>query len=271
MARLFPRTYSSPVSRLMDRDPPRVYPDEPATRVRSLFRKTGSRVVYVVDRDGRLLGWITRGEILAVTSSKSAATAKSIMADPPVVLEPGQQAGPAVSRMLSVDEWYAPVVEDGRLVGSLGLEHVIASVLDENPEALRSVEVERVMTREVVSASVDDFVASIWRLMREHRYSGLPVVDSKGRLVGIVTAYDLLAEGARPAFEASGGPSRGPRVREVMTSPPVYLYPWSTLEEAARIMVKKGYGRLPVVDSETRRRLAGILDREDVVRFALEG
>lgn len=265
----FPATRSSPVSRLMNPSPVKVSPGDPATRVRSIFRSTGARVVYVVDRDGRLLGWITRREILYITSSKSTATAQSLMDEPPVTLHPHDRVGDAVSKMLRVDEWYAPVTDSGRLLGSLGLENVMASMVEEDPDSLASVRLEDIMSRDTVTVSPEDSVSSLWRKMEEYRYSGVPVVDEKGRLLGIVTVYDLLSEAARLAFESSSGPLRGPRVREVMTSPATYLYPWSSALDAAKLMVERGYGRIPVVESERTRRLVGIVDREDIVKLML--
>ncbi len=267
----FTKTLSRPVRDIMNVSPVVVRPDSPATRVRRLFRETGARVVYVTDRDGRLLGWITRGDILSLTSSKSMAVASQVMSDPPVVLDPSTTVSTALRRMLDVGEWYAPILEAGRLKGSLGLEEVIASMVEEDPDYLASIELSEIMTSEVVVASPDDPVWTIWAKMVEYKYSGIPVVDSKGRLVGIVTTYDLLAEGARPALEASGGPGRGAKVREFMTSPAFYLYPWSRVSEAAETMVKKGYGRIPIVESERTRKLAGIVDREDIVSIALDG
>ncbi len=265
----FPVTRGSPVSKLMDPSPVKVSPGDPATKVRSIFRSTGARVVYVVDRDDRLLGWITRREILYITSSKSTATAQSLMDDPPVILQPNDPVGDAVSKMLRVDEWYAPVLDSRRLVGNLGLEHVVASMIAEDPDSLASVRLEDLMSKDTVTVGPEDTVSSLWRKMEEYKYSGVPVVDEKGRLVGIVTVYDLLSEAARLAFESSSGPLRGPRVREVMTSPATYLYPWSTALDAAKLMVERGYGRIPVVESERTRRLVGIVDREDIVRLML--
>ncbi len=266
----FSRTRTSLVRDLADKSPVTVSPGEPATRVRRVFRETGARIVYVVEpRRGSLLGRITRGDILAISSAKSNALAQHLMEDPPVTLEPEDRVGDAITSMLSVDEWYAPVVKGGVLHGHLGLEHVAAAMLTEDPDYLRGRKVEEVMTRDVVTAHMDDFVVRIWERMRELRYAGLPVVDSKGKLVGIITQYDLLSEGVRIALESPGGPNRGPRVREVMTASVTYVYPWSSLYEVARLMVDRGYGRIPVVESETTRRLAGIVDREDIVRIML--
>ncbi len=263
----FPKTYRAPVSSLMDPEPPRVEPEEPATRIRRLFRSTGARIVYVVGRDGSLYGQITRGDILVITSAKSNALAKHLAAEPVVTLSPGDHAGPAIERMLRSDEWYAPVLDSSRLVGQLGLESVIRSMVDEAGVVLGEVQVREIMTTDVVTASPDDFVQSIWDLMRKLRYAGLPVVDGKGRLVGVVTQYDLLARGARVSMESSSGPSRGPRVREVMTSSVEYVYPWDSVLKVASLILNRGFGRVPVVDSEPSRKLVGIVDREDIVRL----
>ena len=60
------------------------------------------------------------------------------------------------------------------------------------PDALlRLVRVEQVMTPDPATASPDMSVAVAARLMLEHRYGGLPVVEG-GRLVGIITQGDLL-------------------------------------------------------------------------------
>lgn len=269
-AALFPRTRGRSVSSLMDPSPLTLSPRVPLTRARAFFRSTRARVAYVIDeRTGKLLGRITRSEILAISSTKSNATVESVMDEPPIVLAPNDLVRDSVKNMLAADEWYAPVLEGNKLLGHLGLEHVIRSMLEENPSALEELEIESIMTRRVEVAGRDDFVASIWEKMRELGYAGLPVVDEKGRLVGIVTQSDLLSEGVRLALESSSGPNRGPRVKEVMTASVVYLYPWSKALEAARIMVEKGFGRVPVVESERDKLLVGIVDREDLVKLIL--
>src|SRR6516165_6317222 len=49
-----------------------------------------------------------------------------------------------------------------------------------------------VMTPDPVCISSDASIADAIRLMLQHKFSGLPVVDSSGALVGIVTEGDLL-------------------------------------------------------------------------------
>src|ERR1700758_2475359 len=55
--------------------------------------------------------------------------------------------------------------------------------------------VKDVMTPKVISVGVDETVVNAARLMLQHQISGLPVVDKKGELVGIVSEGDFLRRG----------------------------------------------------------------------------
>ena len=268
MQRNFPITLETPIGVVASKRITSVSPEEPATAVRKLMRETRARIALVVDRSNKLLGVITRGDILIISSRKSNAKARDIMSRPVLVLNDNTTIGEAVDLMLKYDEWYAPVVdEDGRALAVFGLEHAIQRMLDENPEFLESIRLADIMTRDVETVSADDFVSSVWEKMVERRYAGFPVVDEKGRLVGIITQYDILAKSGPIARETAGGPSRGSRIREIMTRTVTYLTPEDTAARAASLMAERGYGRIPIVESPKTRRLVGIVDREDIVRL----
>jgi len=234
--------------------PPEVAPRSTAASVRRLVRSTGARVVAVTEK-GKLLGVIYRSSLLALSSTKSEALAKDLMEEPPFTFEPDSPLAQVVSAMLRHDEWYAfSAGPDRTYYGAVGLENVISYALAKAPEALEAGKVEEIMTTDVVSATPDDFVSSVWRLMRERKYAGLPVVDSKNRVVGIITQYDLIRKGySRIELESESGARRGPRVREAMTTGVTVVYPWHTVRDAAELMVERGYGRLPVVDGPKTR------------------
>ncbi len=94
-----------------------------------------------------------------------------------------------------------------------------------------------VMTRNVVSAQPDDTILTAARIMLQNRISGLPVVDARGNLVGMVTEGDFLrrseigTERRRPKWvEFVLGPGKlaeefthtsGRKVEQVMTQGPV--------------------------------------------------
>jgi CBS-domain-containing membrane protein len=57
------------------------------------------------------------------------------------------------------------------------------------------------MTRPVVTTSPDELVSNVARLMSTHKLRRLPVVDARGRLVGIVSRSDVLSVFSRPDAE----------------------------------------------------------------------
>ena len=52
--------------------------------------------------------------------------------------------------------------------------------------------IEKVMTKEPISVSPDTPVPEVVRLMHQHKFGSLPVVDAQGHLAGIVTTTDML-------------------------------------------------------------------------------
>src|SRR6187397_2416771 len=93
--------------------------------------------------------------------------------------------------------------------------------------------VQDVMSRDVVTVSPDETILHAARIMLQRKFSGLPVVDAAGSLVGIVTEGDFLRRAEtgtvrrRPRWiEFLAGPGRlageyahsaGKFVRDVMT------------------------------------------------------
>jgi len=247
-----------------------VSPKDPIEHVRRVMRDYGYRLVVVVDSSGRMLGVISRAEVLLVSSTKSEALASHVMRDPLVTLTGEEKVREAVRTMLEVDEWYAPIVDRGFYKTLFGFEDIIEWALrvDRDRGTLEGVELREIMTRNPVTVTVEDGIDKVWRLMMEYRYAGIPVVDKRGALVGMITQYDLLKKGyARPHLEAERSPGKVPRVRSVMTRPCTYLYPWSRALEAATIMVSRNIGRVPVVESDETRKVVGIVDREDIVKL----
>ena len=141
----------------------------------------------------------------------------------------------------------------------------------------------QLMSRSIVAISPDAPLAQAIRLMIDHRVSGLPVIDSEGRAVGMLTEGDLLrrvetgTEGEAPGWFASFFfPGRqaeryvqthGRRVSEVMTPNVVCVEDDTPLSEVAALMQRKRIKRLPVVRGG---KVVGIVSRADLVRVVGE-
>ncbi len=258
------------VQDVMDRRYPSVYADELATKVRAVLRSRGLRVLPVVDERKRLIGVVSRSDLMAITSSISPIRVKGIMSSPSVVATAEMEALHVAREMFRLDQWYSPVVrssQDYAYLGVLGLEDLMRVLLKKEFAKL-SKPLSEIMSTELVTCSPDDEVDNVWRLMQNHSLAGLPVVK-RGRLVGILTQKDLLDSGAFfPTFESKKGRFKASsNIVSVMRTPAVALKPTSTVREAAELMLEKNIGRIPIVDEEER--LVGIVDREDVVKIML--
>ncbi len=93
---------------------------------------------------------------------------------------------------------HIPVLDGDRLMGMITDRDVRLASMPRprkgpnHPDALlQLIRVEQIMTPDLVTVSPEMSVAEAARLMLEHRYGGLPVVEG-GRLVGIITQGDLL-------------------------------------------------------------------------------
>ena len=76
---------------------------------------------------------------------------------------------------------------------------------DESTFQRRRASVADVMTRDVVTATVDTPYKDVERAMAEHRISGLPVVGAGGVPIGVVSEADLLAKAEVASDESPHG------------------------------------------------------------------
>ena len=139
-------------------------------------------------------------------------------------------------------------------------------------------QVKDVMTRNVISVGPDESIMKAARLMLQNRISGLPVIDSDGELIGIVTEGDFLRRGElgtqrrRPKWlEFIVGPGRladeyvhtaGRKVDEVMTTDPVTVSEDDFLEKVVDLMERRHVKRLPVTRGG---HVIGIISRSNLM------
>jgi len=138
------------------------------------------------------------------------------------------------------------------------------------------------MTKNVVTATPDMEIAQAARLLLEHHFNGLPVVDDKGRLIGIICQDDLIVQqkklplpslftffdGLIPltsyrSLEKEVDKIVASKVSQAMTPDPITIDPDTSLEDIATLMVGNNIHTLPVVEGD---RLVGIIGKEDVLR-----
>ena len=122
------------------------------------------------------------------------------------------------------------------------------------------------MTPSPITITPDTTFPDAFRIIREKGIRYLPVVNKRGKLIGIVTQTDLLHASPSSAttltvFEVNYLLARL-TVREVMQTP-ITVPEEAPIESAAKVMVEKGISCLPVMrDGE----LAGIITETDIFK-----
>jgi CBS domain-containing protein len=136
-----------------------------------------------------------------------------------------------------------------------------------------------VMTARVHVASPLTPFKLLVRLIEENRISAIPIVDTRGVPVGVVSESDLLLKEWRGELEADTGPLHGWKNRlerakagavlaqDLMTSPAITVAATALITDAARLMHERNVRRLVVVDQ--RGRIAGIVSRSDLLQVFL--
>jgi CBS domain-containing protein len=139
---------------------------------------------------------------------------------------------------------------------------------------MRHVTVRQVMTRTVRSVRPDTDFQEIAGLLYGEGIGAVPVLDEKGRLVGVVSEADLLLKEEfrdgrlrhrrdRRAQEKAGALTAA----ELMTTVVDTVGPDTTVPEAARVLRSRGRKWAPVADKD--QQVVGIVTRSDLLRVFL--
>ncbi len=136
-----------------------------------------------------------------------------------------------------------------------------------------------IMTRRVVSVAPEATILDAVGLMLKHHVSGLPVIDDRGRLVGVVTEGDFLrrpetgTERRRSRWlDAVFGPAEGAKhyvhshglqVGQVMTDKVVTVAEHEPLDHVVHLMEVHRIKRLPVLRGH---KVVGIVSRANLMR-----
>ena len=127
------------------------------------------------------------------------------------------------------------------------------------------------MSRPAITAPPEMPIQDALSLMRKKGIRRLPVLDKKGKLVGIVSDRDLLHASPSDATSLSVWELNyllsKVTLKRVMSAPVITVSPDTPVQEAARIMVEKKIGGLPVIQGG---KLVGIITETDLFKVLLE-
>jgi IMP dehydrogenase len=138
--------------------------------------------------------------------------------------------------------------------GGIGILHKNMSIERQCEEVDKVKRSESGMIQDPITLSPEKTIGDALSLMRKYSISGIPIVDEKGKLVGILTNRDLRFE-----------PNHSLPVSELMTKENLITAPvGTTLEKAEKILQKFKIEKLPVVDK--RGKLKGLITFKDILK-----
>jgi len=127
-----------------------------------------------------------------------------------------------------------------------------------------------IMVRNVITCQADDTLAEARRLMGEHQIRHIPVVNTEGQLIGLVTQKSVLREtfiiASRFGMSDLEYQENKKLVADIMETGLETIQPLLPLLEAGRYFTECKHGCLPVVDEG---KVVGILTSADFVKLSV--
>lgn len=127
------------------------------------------------------------------------------------------------------------------------------------------------MKTQVITIGPLESAAAAWGLLRAHKIRHLPVIE-EGKVVGMVTDRDIRL--VFPSGLTSGQKEQDAHdalervsVRQIMASHVLTVTPETSIADAARILLERRIGGLPVIQGN---RLVGIITKTDILAAFVE-
>jgi CBS domain-containing protein len=143
-----------------------------------------------------------------------------------------------------------------------------------------------IMTRDVVTVTADTSIKELAKKFVETRFSNMPVLDSAGKLVGVISETDLVEQqkplhiptvmalfdgvfylDSEKSFKEQVDRVTATTVGELCNKKPVTCAPGATVREIAGLMSKHRVHLLPVMEAGS---MVGVVARLDLIRVMEE-
>ncbi len=232
----------------------------------SLFKEEMPPVLAVLDSKGRYKGIISRRWIIRSSFDASGTKVKTLTRSAPAVTL-HDPLSKVAKLMIESEIRQLPVYSGEILLGFVTDEDVIHGTV---MEQWGNTHVDEIMTKKPFVIEEDESVGAVLSLFKSEGISHVPIVRD-GKLVGIVSFYDIIKNIFQPRQRQAAGGKVGEKVpalsipaKGIMVKPVVTMLPATKLREASEQMHKFGISSLVVV---SKGRPVGIMTKRDFLEL----
>ncbi|MBI5558747.1 MAG: DUF190 domain-containing protein [Deltaproteobacteria bacterium] len=242
-----------------------------------------------------LLAASDSGRVAALLASLAGKKAESAMSGPPITIGEDRPVIEAAALMLEKEVKRLPVVDgNGKLTGMLSRLDIFRTIMQEAPDWHSFQEqhievgnlrfVSDIMRRDTQKVGPETSVAEVIRIIDASDIQRVAVVDQHDFFLGLISDRDLLVtfspehhEGIwdyfvnRLPFTERERQHRELRdvlqartAAEVMKTNIITIEETATVDEGIRLMIEKGFKRLPVLDAQGK--FKGMISRDSLLR-----
>lgn len=257
------------ISEIMQQNVITVRPEDTLSTASQMMLWCGCRHLPVVDGHN-MAGVLSDRDILRYDAKRGSTPGlvRDAMSGPAKTARPEDTIAEAASRMANEKIGCLPVLQGKALVGIVTTSDLLSarqrtadSHAGDQPTAAQ------IMTRAVVTASVDDHLDTVVAKMGQLGIRHMPVVDGDRKVVGFLSDRDLRLP---PEYmrqlnqERAYGYLRSTKVRSVMSQDVTTVAPHTPLNMLVTALTDWRLSALPVVEDDGQ--LAGIVSYVDVLR-----
>ncbi|MDY6770824.1 MAG: CBS domain-containing protein [Candidatus Nanohaloarchaea archaeon] len=248
-----------------------VDPEQPLSKIKATMEEHGLREVPVVDGK-RFKGMVSYTELMRnVHNDPTNIDAEAVMYQPAEADPEANMVELGRLRKDSGDKKF--VITDGDRLKAVISEEDMVYPLGDGIEEFRKMNVGDLMSHDLVTLTESDKHDKAVKKMQEHNISRLPIVDSDGKLSGILSSKDAM-RAMVPQQQMDRGDLKGHKdemsdipCRELMDPNPLTIGdPKTTITDGIRKMRSRGCREMIITDNDDRPQ--AILTLKDILDYA---
>lgn len=123
------------------------------------------------------------------------------------------------------------------------------------------------MTSPVITLPLSTTLTEAWAMIRDHRFRHIPIVNSEGYPVGILSDRNLLRAAVTLGRDIGRSDDAGDPVQtlgNMVAAPVLTALPHTNIHQIAKTLLEEHIGAMPIINDENR--IIGIITRSDILR-----